>query len=84
MNAALEPAFSLHPNPVTDHIVIDAAMEGDKTVVITSSVGQKVYSGTENGKHFEISTSKFATGSYFISICDKSTGKVTSLKFVKQ
>ena len=84
VTATLAPAFTLHPNPVADNVVIEAASEGDKAVVITNTVGQTVYSGTATSKHFEINTNKFATGVYYINIREKSTGNATSLKFVKQ
>ncbi len=85
MNGSISPAaFTLFPNPVTNSLKIMSMLEGDKSVSITNEMGQSVYTGKESGKSFTVNTSGFAAGNYFISIKDSNSGKVNTMKFVKQ
>ena len=82
--ASSEAGYTLYPNPTANSLEINAIAEGDKTIMITNEIGRNVYTGTSSSRHFYINTSGFATGNYFISIRENSTGAVSTLKFVKQ
>ena len=84
MNGSISPAFTLFPNPVTNSLEIMNALEGDKSVSITNEMGQSVYTGSASGKSFTVNTSGFAAGNYFISLKDNNSGKVNTMKFIKQ
>jgi len=82
--ANVPTVYTLYPNPAGNTLDITADMDGDKTIVITDMVGQKVYSSAETGKHFTVNTAYLNPGYYFISIRENTTGAVNTMKFIKQ
>ena len=79
-----EPAYTLHPNPASEHIIIDAPTDGDRTIMVVNEIGQSVYTGTSTGKHFGISTANFASGNYYITVRESKKGSEHTMKFIKQ
>ncbi len=85
MNQPLgEPVYTLHPNPTSDNVIIDAAADGEKMVTIINEMGQTVYTATATGLHFAVNTSSLSQGSYYISVRENATGSAGTLKFIKQ
>ena len=82
--AIAQSAFTLYPNPVTNHLDVNDNIDGNKSVFITNILGQTVFTGTEEGMHFSVSTDNMNSGLYFITIRENNTGNVSKLKFVKQ
>jgi len=79
-----ESSYTLYPNPVMNNLEINGYSEGDKAIVITDIVGQTIYRGIKSGKQFTINTSQLIAGNYFISIKESDSGRLTTMKFVKQ
>lgn len=79
----IAPYYSLFPNPVSNQLSINSNLEGVKSVIITNMVGQTVISEMNDGKNFTVNTSSLVSGVYYVSVNDKNTGNVTTLKFIK-
>jgi hypothetical protein len=76
--------YTITPNPVTNSLIVNNAIDGSKSVIIYNALVQRIYTSEENSKHFTINTTDFAAGTYFISIREKATGNVSNMKFTKQ
>jgi hypothetical protein len=59
--------FAIYPNPVTDQLNIASGAEMTK-VEILNQLGQKVYSQVVKDTNFNLNTSGFNTGVYFVRI----------------
>jgi len=79
-----QPAFSFYPNPATNSVNISTGLQGDKSVMIYNTVGQRVYSGTEADLNFSVNVSDLNPGNYFLYIRENNTGKVGVLPLLKQ
>jgi len=76
--------YMLYPNPAMNNLDITGPSDGDKTVIISDVAGQTVYKINESGKHFVVNTGRLITGNYFITIRESDSGKLTTMKFIKQ
>ena len=81
-------SFTVYPNPATDFIQINYAIQNDATckVTIQNALGQIVaivYEGSfyAGENTFDYSTSLLESGVYFISV--ESEGTKETLKFIK-
>jgi hypothetical protein len=56
--------FSIYPNPVTDVATIESYDFGIKSVIVTNTLGQTVYTGTTD----KVDMSKLQTGIYMVKV----------------
>ncbi len=76
--------FSIHPNPVTDKLIINKNIAGNQKaeIEIDDASGKTVYKSTLNMNQLSIATSNWSKGVYMVKI---STNEgVTTTKIVKQ
>jgi len=76
--------YTLSPNPATASLSVNCSVSGEKNILIYNSLGQSVFTGTIVDKQTSISTANFTSGTYYISIRETATGKITSIPFIKQ
>lgn len=63
--------FAIYPNPASDLVFLRLPdiSNGDATIAITNSLGQKVFEfGSDTGLETSFDVSKFASGLYFVSV----------------
>ncbi len=78
------PAYTMAPNPVTNILHINSDMDGEKSIIICNVTGQTVYTSNDAGKSIYVNTSLLNSGNYYITIRESATGRVSTMKFVKQ
>jgi len=75
---------TINPNPATDHITIGTARTGLKTIAVIDITGKTVLESKEIGQDIRLSTATLASGIYTVQITDEVTGKLNTIKFVKE
>jgi len=81
---APETVYTIYPNPVKNNLEISADADGVKGVMIYDAAGKTVFAGLANGKAFSVNVADLQAGVYFLNIREGNTGKVSSMKFVKE
>ena len=76
--------YTLSPNPATNSLVINSSLPGEKFILIYNSLGQSVLTEIISDKQTLINTANFNSGNYYISIRENSTGRITTIPFIKQ
>jgi len=67
--------YVIQPNPTTKNVTITSP-ENINSVVITNTIGQKVYSGNYSNKQVEIEMAELPIGLYLVKINNNKTYKV--------
>ena len=83
INVIKKDSFLLYPNPVKDVLNINTTdFSPDTTLLVYSSLGQKVLETKAISAHFSVPVSQLPSGVYF---CKISSGKLNTTKtFIKQ
>jgi hypothetical protein len=76
----------MHPNPVRDmlNIVIDEALEGEKTISVYNLPGQLQYSTNFSNGILSLDLSTLNPGMYLVKITDSQNRIINSGKFIKE
>jgi PKD repeat protein len=73
-----ENGLLVYPNPASNELFVTAGVTINN-VTVTNQIGQKVYSGTTNGKDISIDISSLPSGLYFVKV-----NNLYAAKFLKQ
>jgi hypothetical protein len=80
-SAQLQSDFEIYPNPASDHVTVNYKGK-DATLNIFDVTGRIVASGSHIHGNFQVETSVFENGLYFITLTDGN--RSVTRKFVKQ
>jgi len=75
--------YVLYPNPANNTINITNAANELTSIEIVNVIVQKVFALKSNSSIEQIDISGFKSGIYFVNIVEQSSGKITTLKFLK-
>src|SRR5690606_19209550 len=76
--------ISVVPNPTNGLVTINGLPKGKTQIVVVNSIGQLLLNTTvENANHYKLDLSRFAAGSYYISVYTEGR-EVSNLKVIKQ
>ena len=76
--------YTIYPNPVVNTLNVRGTVDETASIVIYNSEGKAVISELMQPKYFSVNTTSLDAGVYIIKITGSVSGKVTTMRFIKE
>jgi hypothetical protein len=77
------PGPHIHPNPVTNQLVIDNQEGAPLEYVVMSIVGNTILTGSSSDNQILINTRALPAGQYILRVRNRNTSSISSVMFLR-